>query len=91
MYKAGAKQLEAMAREPIMIENTVHVDTECHHHHHQVVPQLSLSEQIRQIVGGVLQSGTTYLWSKAMEIIGMWAFVLYYMYILTHELYNPQD
>ena len=65
------KQLEAMAREPIMIENTVHVDTECHHHHHQVVPQLSLSEQIRQIVGGVLQSGTTYLWSKAMEIIGM--------------------
>ena len=65
------EQLEAMARQPIMIENKVHVDTECHHHHHQVVPQLSLGEQIRQIVGGVLQSGTTYLWSKAMEIIGM--------------------
>lgn len=69
------KQLEAMAQEAIMIENKIHVETEYRHHHHQVVefrePQLSLGERIGQFIGGAMQSGTTYLLSKAMEIIGV--------------------
>ena len=69
------KQLEAMAREPIMIENKVHIDTEYHHHHHQVVefrePQLSLGERIGKFIGGVMQNGATSLLHKAMEIIGI--------------------
>ena len=69
------KQLEAMAREPIMIENKVHLDTEYHYHHHQVVefrePQLSLGERIGKFIGGVVQNGATSLLHKAMEIIGI--------------------
>ena len=69
------KQLEAMAREPIMIENKINIDTEYRHHHHQVVefrePQLSLGERIGKFIGGVMQNGATSLFSKAMEIIGM--------------------
>ena len=69
------KQLEAMGREPVMIENKVHVETEYRHHHHQVVefrePQLTLGERIGQFIGGAVQNGATFLLSKALGIIGL--------------------
>ena len=69
------KQLEAKAREPVMIERKAH-ETEYHyHHHHGVVeyrePQLTLGERIGKFIGGVVQTGTSYLFSKAMGIIGL--------------------
>jgi uncharacterized lipoprotein YehR (DUF1307 family) len=69
------KQLEAILREQVMIENNVHFETECYHHHHQVVefrePQLTLGERIGQIIGGAVQSSATFLASKAMGVIGI--------------------
>jgi hypothetical protein len=62
------KQLEAA---PAMIENKVHVETEYHHHHHHQAAEYrepTLGERIGQIVGGVIQSGATYLLSKAIGL-----------------------
>ena len=68
------KQLEATAREPVMIENKVHVETEYHHHHPVVQyrePQLTLGERIGKFIGGVVQNGVSSLLSTAMGIIGL--------------------
>ena len=63
------KQLEA--REPVMIENKIHVETE----YHQVVefrePQLTWGEWIGQRVGGAVESGAVFLLSKALGIVGL--------------------
>lgn len=75
LIRERIKQLEAMVREPVMIENKICVETEYHHHHHGMVqfrePQLTLGERIGQFIGGAVQSGATYLLSKAMGIIGL--------------------
>ena len=71
LIREKVKQLEAISREPVMIENKVHVETEYHHHHHHQVVESrepTLGERIGQFIGGVLQTGATYLLSKAIGL-----------------------